>query len=85
VLPNQSNLKLLAQTRIQQLGLPYYSSYLYLSNEACLLGRKGIDCVVFGPGALANNLHSPNEYVEIDQAQKAYELYKHWIQEEENL
>jgi len=82
MLPKESTLKALAQKRLQQLGLSDESYHVYLSNEACLLGRKGIDCAVFGPGVSANNLHSPNEYVEIDQVQKAHELYKHWIREE---
>lgn len=54
---------------------------LYLSNEACLLGRKEIDCIIFGPGAPEENLHTPWEKVRIDHIETASAFYTNLIEE----
>jgi len=81
-LAEDSKTKHMFKKSLERLGLASAPSSLYLSNEACLLGRKKMDCIVFGPGESSNNLHSPNEYVLVENANKAYHVYSNWILEE---
>jgi len=51
----------------QIVDLPYWT-------EAAMLSEAGINAVVYGPGNL-EQAHKPNEYVEIDQLEKAAAHY----------
>ena len=46
------------------------------TTEASLFNRVGVDCVVFGPGQGAGNIHAPNEFVKIEELDKASEFYR---------
>jgi acetylornithine deacetylase/succinyl-diaminopimelate desuccinylase-like protein len=51
-----------------------------LSSEAGLFAQAGYESVAFGPGSPVENLHCPNEKVEIDQLLKAASVYESLIQ-----
>lgn len=71
-----------AQQVMNGLSLPYQVDSYYMSNEACLLGRKNISTLIVGPGAADQNLHTPNEHVTIKELKTASEIYAGWIKEE---
>lgn len=48
--------------------------------EASWLQRRGVNCLVFGPGKGTGNVHSPNENVSIAEVKKASEFYKRVIE-----
>lgn len=50
------------------------------TNEASLFSRMGIDCVCFGPGKKEENVHTPQEHVDIVDLQKATEFYRRVIE-----
>lgn len=45
------------------------------SNEASLLNRVGIDCMVFGAGVREGNVHTPLEKVKIEHVLKSIDFY----------
>lgn len=51
-----------------------------VSTEAALYSSAGYDAVVFGPGKLAGNSHSPNEHNLIDQLEKTTVFYEKLIE-----
>jgi acetylornithine deacetylase/succinyl-diaminopimelate desuccinylase-like protein len=73
-------LKKTLRKTLQSLDLSQEEASLYLSNEACLLGRKNIPTLAFGPGHARCNLHSPQEHVLIQDVEKAYQFYCTWIE-----
>jgi succinyl-diaminopimelate desuccinylase len=50
------------------------------TNEAGLLSRTGIDCLIFGAGVRDGNVHTPQEKVKIDDVYKAIEFYSQAIE-----
>lgn len=79
--PNDSIIQSAHQV-MKQISIPYAVDSFYMSNEACLLGRKNISTLIMGPGAADQNLHTPNEHVTIKDLITASEIYSSWIKEE---
>lgn len=50
------------------------------SNDMCFFSQKGIPCVVFGAGD-KNCIHKPNEFCEIENLHKCFEIYQKVISE----
>jgi succinyl-diaminopimelate desuccinylase len=48
--------------------------------EASILGRTGLDCVIFGPGQGVGNSHKPNEWISIKDLQRATDFYRGMIE-----
>lgn len=71
-----------AQNIMNQLSIPFKMDSYFMSNEACLIGRKQISTLIFGPGAADQNLHTPNEHVTIKDLITASQVYTSWIKEE---
>ncbi len=49
------------------------------TNEANIFNRRGISTLVFGPGKIEGNAHTPHEHVEIADLHKAIDFYTHVI------
>lgn len=62
-------------------GIPFRLVRKPSCTEAGFLCEKGIPAVVFGPGKSAGNIHSPNEFNDIRQLEKAIQVYRALIQE----
>lgn len=63
------------QAACARLGLPSALKGVPYGTDAAGLAPAGIDCVVLGPGAIAQ-AHSPEEWVEIQQVEKCALLYE---------
>jgi acetylornithine deacetylase/succinyl-diaminopimelate desuccinylase-like protein len=64
-----------AQRVLQSMGRPSDTRAQSVTNEANVLTRLGIDCVVFGPGLGVGNSHAPNESVKISELNDATRFY----------
>ncbi len=69
----------MCQNVLRSMGLDagFYNSST--CTEASVLSRFGINCVVIGPGQAKGNTHQPNEFVEVDQIEKALAFYENII------
>lgn len=63
------------QDIIDELGLDQNSNPLIETNESSLFSRVGIDCICIGPGERKNSLHTFEENVSLEEAQKAIQFY----------
>jgi acetylornithine deacetylase len=62
----------------QELGLPCRKTGVRFGTDACELARDGVPTVVFGPGSVAQ-AHTSDEWVAIDQLEKAAEILYEFI------
>lgn len=46
------------------------------ATEASVFSRLGVECVLFGPGLGVGNSHAPNEWVRVQDLEKATEFYR---------
>ena len=52
-----------------------------MTTEANVLSKHGVECVVFGPGQLENNLHTAHESVAVEDLRVAREFYSRVLTE----
>lgn len=50
------------------------------ATEATFYHQSAYDCLAFGPGKIQGNSHSPNEFVEIKELEKAIQFYEKIIE-----
>lgn len=60
---------------LHSIGLQPELMTLSSTNEASLFNRWGVECVCFGAGERAGNIHTPHESVQIQQLYQATEFY----------
>jgi succinyl-diaminopimelate desuccinylase len=60
--------------------LPVSLAKTSATTEAAQFFQAGYEAVVFGPGAAAGNSHGPNEYVTVEQMEKATAFYEKVIE-----
>lgn len=65
---------------LKKLGLKDKPITQSSTNEASIFSRLGIECVCFGPGKREDNVHTPQEHVELADLQLAIEFYKKIIE-----
>lgn len=61
-------------------GIGHKLDKLSVSTEASQYSSAGFDCIVFGPGSMKGNSHSPNEHTLVDQLDKAVHFYDRIIE-----
>lgn len=50
-----------------------------ICSESNVFAKFGVECITFGPGKGVGNTHQPNEYVDLDDVEKAKGFYKKFI------
>lgn len=69
-----------ALAELEDLGLKGLCSSLASTNEASLFSRIGIECICIGAGQRENNVHTPNEHVEIKDLELMTSFYQRMIE-----
>ena len=62
------------------MGLEEQPTGVSFGCDCTKLSRAGIPSIIFGPGSI-ERAHTTNEFVEIDQVQKALEFYRRFLLE----
>ncbi|MBI4437132.1 MAG: M20/M25/M40 family metallo-hydrolase [Candidatus Omnitrophica bacterium] len=70
----------LGRSASRKAGIPFRLTKKPSCTEAGYLWEKGIPALVFGAGKSAGNIHSPNEYNELKQLEKATYFYRALIE-----
>jgi acetylornithine deacetylase/succinyl-diaminopimelate desuccinylase-like protein len=65
---------------IRDLGVSSDMRTQPVTNEANVLSRFGLDCIVFGPGHRQNNTHTPEEHVLLQDLKTAEDFYLRMIE-----
>lgn len=69
-----------ALAELEKLGQSSQCASLASTNEASLFSRIGIECICVGAGKRENNVHTPNEHVEIKHLELMTSFYKKMIE-----
>lgn len=69
-----------AQTELEKLGLSSLCMASASTNEASLFTRVGIECICIGAGLRENNVHTPNEHVELKHLELITSFYQKMIE-----
>lgn len=69
-----------ALAEMEKLGQASHCMSLASTNEASLFSRIGIECICVGAGQRENNVHTPNEHVEITHLELMTAFYKKMIE-----
>lgn len=69
-----------AQEILGKMGLSPEVHKITGATEASVLGRLGIECLVWGPGQSVGNAHAPNENIKLGDLKTATEFYKRSIE-----
>jgi acetylornithine deacetylase/succinyl-diaminopimelate desuccinylase-like protein len=69
-----------AQAELEKLGIDSQCQSLASTNEASIFSRLGIECLCLGAGQREGNVHTPNEYVNITDLEKAIIFYTRMIE-----
>lgn len=72
----ESELFKICREELLKNGLEGNGATQSVANEANVFSRFGIECVVIGPGVGFGNSHAPNEYVKMEQLNKAIQFYR---------
>ncbi|MBS1830206.1 MAG: M20 family metallopeptidase [Acidobacteria bacterium] len=64
---------------LRELGLPDTPEGVPYGSDASKFGRAGVPAIIFGPGNIAH-AHTPHEYLDLDQLEKAYLVYRRLIE-----
>ncbi len=78
--PEDSELLRESQNVLQSLDRSSECSPQSVTTEANVLSKHGVECVVFGPGQLENNLHTAHESVAIEDLKAAREFYSQLLE-----
>lgn len=63
---------------LQQMGLDSSPAGVPFCSDASKLSRAGVPTIIFGPGSI-DRAHVADEYVEIDQVERAVEFYRRFL------
>jgi acetylornithine deacetylase len=74
----KANVVRAASAVLRDLGLNHEPCGVPFGCDASKLSRAGIPSIVFGPGSI-DRAHAADEYVEIDQVERALEFYRRFI------
>ncbi len=69
-----------ALAELEKLGQTSQCTSLASTNEASLFSRIGIECICIGAGKRENNVHTPNEHVEIKHLELMTSFYQKMIE-----
>ena len=69
-----------AQASLEMAKLPLEFAHASASSEASLFAQGGFPVLIFGPGPMSGSAHGPDEYLEVDQIEKAIEFYRRLIE-----
>ena len=69
-----------ALAELEKLGQTSQCTSLASTNEASLFSRTGIECICIGAGKRENNVHTPNEHVEIKHLELMTSFYQRMIE-----
>ncbi|AZZ38077.1 succinyl-diaminopimelate desuccinylase [Bdellovibrio sp. qaytius] len=69
-----------ALAELEKLGQTSPCTSLASTNEASLFSRIGIECICVGPGKREDNVHTPNEHVEIKHLELMTSFYQRMIE-----
>lgn len=69
-----------ALAELEKLGQTSQCTSLASTNEASLFSRIGIECLCIGAGKRENNVHTPNEHVEIKHLELMTSFYQRMIE-----
>lgn len=69
-----------ALAELEKLGQTSQCTSLASTNEASLFSRIGIECICIGAGKRENNVHTPNEHVEIKHLELMTSFYQRMIE-----
>lgn len=69
-----------ALAELEKLGQKSQCTSLASTNEASLFSRIGIECICIGAGKRENNVHTPNEHVEIKHLELMTSFYQKMIE-----
>lgn len=69
-----------ALAELEKLGQTSRCTSLASTNEASLFSRIGIECICIGAGIRENNVHTPNEHVEIKHLELMTSFYQKMIE-----
>ena len=75
----ESEIVKLGSTILREMGYDAAPKAQAVANEANVLSRFGMDCIVWGAGQGVGNSHTPNEYVKLHSLEAATEFYAHVI------
>lgn len=64
-----------SQVILREMGLPGETHKVTSSTEASVLGRLGVECLVWGPGQSVGNSQGPNESIKISDLKAATRFY----------
>ena len=69
-----------ALAELEKLGQTSQCTSLASTNEASLFSRIGIECICVGAGKRENNVHTPNEHVELKHLELMTSFYQRMIE-----
>ena len=69
-----------ASSILRSIGLEEKPTGVSFGCDCTKLSRAGIPSIIFGPGSI-ERAHTTNEFVEIDQVEKALEFYRRFLLE----
>lgn len=69
-----------ALAELEKLGQTSQCTSLASTNEASLFSRVGIECICIGAGKRENNVHTPNEHVELKHLELMTSFYQRMIE-----
>lgn len=73
--PENSLVLQACQEVLEAMGKPSTCSTQSATTEANVLSRHGVECVVFGPAQMENNLHTAHESVAVEELAAGKEFY----------
>ncbi len=79
-LPPDNELVAICGEALEAAGIDPHLDLISSSTEAAQFAAAGYSAVVFGPGSLIGNSHSPNEHLVLEQLDKATAFYEKLIE-----
>lgn len=73
--PEGSNNLIMVKDVYSKIGMPYKTSFFSGTTDGSILRRKGIECLILGPGDLSL-VHRENEKVSVSELIESFRIYR---------